>query len=575
MMDQNDDRFAPRAGRIRNDASIAARGGFRAAVLIASRASGVSPHAAKASRLGRGRSAAIAAGLRSARRRVVVKFRSVRQSGLSAKAALAAHLSYLVRDGVSRNGSEAELFGASGEEPDRNEFAGRCGQDRHHFRCILSPEDADQLEDMRLTTRGLMHQMETDLGTGLDWVAIDHWNTDHPHVHVLIRGRDDRGNDLVINRDYIAHGMRSRAQALVEQELGPRNELAIRSALERDATAERLTGIDRMLRGLADERGALDLGQLAGNNGSSESQAVAKRLAKLERMQLASPLGGNRWIIVADLEQQLRDLGSRGDIIATMHRALARQSIDRGADLAIHEPGSSGGIVGRFVERGLHEELSGTAFAVVDGVDGRAHHIRMRDLAATGDGAPGAIVELRRFKDRQGREGEVLAVRSDLDVRAQVGAQGATWLDRQLVSREPSTVVEAGFGRDVRHALEDRAEHLVSQGLARRQGARLLFVRDLLGTLQQRELEAVSAKLQRETGLHPLLSAPEGRITGRFRQRLDLASGRFAMIEGGLGFRLVPWTPSLERHLGQDIAGTIGQDGRLEWSPARQRGIEI
>ena len=55
-----------------------------------------------------------------------------------------------------------------------------------------------------------MRQMEEDLGTKLDWVAADHFNTGHPHSHIVVRGRDDEGNDLVIVRDYISHGMRAR-----------------------------------------------------------------------------------------------------------------------------------------------------------------------------------------------------------------------------------------------------------------------------------------------------------------------------------------------------------------------------
>ncbi len=90
------------------------------------------------------------------------------------------------------------------------------------FRFIVSPEDAAALDDLRATTRELMAQAEKDLGTRLDWVAVDHWNTEHPHVHVLVRGVDDQGRDLIIDRDYIGQGMRQRAEALVALELGPR-----------------------------------------------------------------------------------------------------------------------------------------------------------------------------------------------------------------------------------------------------------------------------------------------------------------------------------------------------------------
>jgi type IV secretory pathway VirD2 relaxase len=492
-----------------------------------------------------------------------------------AKAALAANIAYLGRDGVSREGRPAALFSAGDEPPDRSAFVERCSGDRHHFRCIVSPEDANELQDLRVTTRDLMQRAEQDLGTRLDWIAVDHWNTDNPHVHILIRGRADDGKDLVISRDYWTKGLRARAEALVEQELGPRNELAIRAALEREVSAERFTSLDRMLRTLATPEGQIDLGQLPPRSADNTRQLAIARLAKLERLGLAAPSGDGDWTLTADLEQRLRDLGSRNDIIATMHKALANRSIDRGADLLIHEPQASSPVIGRLVERGLHDELNGTAYAIVDGIDGRAHHIRLPDFAATGDAPVGGIVELRSYTDRTSRLAEVLAVRSDLALGAQVGAEGATWLDRQLIAREPSLVADAGFGRDVKAALSARAEHLASQGLARRQGVRLLFVRDLLATLQERELRSVTAKLETETGMTARPATFGGAVAGTFRRRIDLASGRFAMIEGSLGFQLVPWTPSLDRHLGHEVAGIVRQGGGIDWSLGRQRGLEI
>src|SRR5262249_41942499 len=152
-------------------------------------------------------------------------------------------------------------------------------------------------------------------------------------------------------------------------------------------------------------------------------------------------------------------------------------------------------IIGRLVARGRDDELQGTAYAVIDGVDGRAHHVRLADLDAASDAAPGGIVELRRFKDSAGRQRVALAVRSDLPIDAQVQASGATWLDRQLVDREPASLSSGGFGRDVRNAMEARVEQLVKRGVARRQGQRVIFARDLLDALQRRELEVAAARM--------------------------------------------------------------------------------
>lgn len=94
--------------------------------------------------------------------------------------------------------------------------------DRHHFRFIVSPDDAE-LSDLKTFTRDLMAQAQRDLGSRLDWVAVDHWNTEHPHVHIIVRAGADDGQDLVISRDYIKEGMRARAEALVTRELGLRS----------------------------------------------------------------------------------------------------------------------------------------------------------------------------------------------------------------------------------------------------------------------------------------------------------------------------------------------------------------
>lgn len=132
-----------------------------------------------------------------------------------------------------------------------------------------------------------------------------------------------------------------------------------------------------------------------------------------------------------------------------------------------------------------------------------------------------------------------------------------------------------GFGREVRDAMTARAEHLAEEGLARRQGQRVILQRDLLNTLRRRELDAAGAKLATETGLSHLTTEAGEQIAGTYRRRLSLSSGRFAMIDNGLGFQLVPWSPSLEKKLGQDVSGLVRGTGGIDWSFGRKRGLEI
>ncbi|MGO9895820.1 MAG: DUF3363 domain-containing protein, partial [Bryobacteraceae bacterium] len=206
--------------------------------------------------------------------------------------------------------------------------------------------------------------------------------------------------------------------------------------------------------------------------------------------------------------------------------------------------------------------------------DGRTHHLRFSDLEMTGDARPGAIAEARAYEDAGGRKRLSLATRSDFTIEAQITAPGATWIDRQLLARESATG-GGGFGAEVREAMDRRADHLVEEGLARRQGQRVVFARDLLDTLRRRELDGASSNLAAETGLAHRPSAEGEHVAGVYRQRVTLASGRFAMIDDGLGFQLVPWRPALEQQLGHQIGGVMMPGGTVDWSFGRRRGLGL
>lgn len=173
--------FRIRPGRVRSRGGQRALPAIAQALAAAQRAGG---HISRQGRIiapgrstfGRGRSASVRAthrlGHRS--RQVIVKTRVVRHGG---RASLAAHLNYLQRDGVTRDGERGVLFGAEADNLDRNDFAALCKDDRHHFRFIVSPEDAADMGDLKGFARELMSRMETDLGSRLDWRAVAHWNT--------------------------------------------------------------------------------------------------------------------------------------------------------------------------------------------------------------------------------------------------------------------------------------------------------------------------------------------------------------------------------------------------------------
>lgn len=528
-------------------------------------------------RHGRGRSAALGMRAHRGQRRVLVKARVVRHAGSRFSAApLSRHIVYLKREGVSRDGQDADLFGSERGSADGGAFAERCSDDRHHFRFIVSPEDAGELADIRAFTRELLNDVEADLGSRLDWVAVDHWNTDNPHIHILVRGKDDNGRDLVIDKDYIRSGIRGRAEERVTIELGLRSEHEIDQALAREVDADRLTSLDRRLQRMADNLGGVvDLRPAPPLAPSSMDRHLIGRATKLERLGLATKITSGCWTLGHDLEPTLRQLGVRGDIIKTMHRAMTGVGLNSDPGrFAVHPNAADDPIIGRLIERGLYDELTGEAYAVVDGADGRVHHLRFADLDQSSDAAPGAIVELRTWTDRRGRPGQSLWVQSDLSLSQQVGASGSTWLDRQLLSSEPVQSL-GGFGTEIEQAKIDRAGHLLSKGLATRHGGRIVIKRDLLSTLRSRELAETCDTIVERTGLPHRASSEGDMVSGTYRERLQLASGRFAMIDDGLGFELVPWRPQLDRHLGQYIAGTVKAGGGIEWTLGRSRGIAV
>src|SRR5690606_7291158 len=213
-------------------------------------------------------------------------------------------------------------------------------------RFIVSPEDAAELGDLRGYTRDLMSQLEVDLETRLEWVAVDHWNTDNPHIHVLVRGVAADGNDLVVDRGYMAEGVRGRASEIATLELGPRSELQVDAALRREAEAERWTSLDAELARRSRENEIVDLRPVAGREAGADRHLLG-RVAKLEALGLASRVGPAQYLVDPVAEERLRAIGERGDIIKAMHREMAARGIafDPSA-MAIGEQGD-GSVIGR------------------------------------------------------------------------------------------------------------------------------------------------------------------------------------------------------------------------------------
>ncbi len=612
-------------------------------------------------------------GIRTRARRVAVKARVVKlnpQHGatrgrafVSAKA-VDAHLRYLQRDGVTKDGEKGQVYSAEKDVDDGRAFVERGREERHQFRFIVSAEDGVELSDPRTTTRDLMKQMEVDLGTKLDWIAVDHHNTGHPHTHIIVRGVTDDGKTLNIAGNYIAHGIRERASEVVTRELGRQTEQEVTRSLEREVDADRFTRLDRML--IAEQRSRNEFANLRPDRDMLDSlrrnrALLIQRARKLERMGLATEVEVGRWSLSPRAETALRELGERGDIIKTMHRALTREGLAEARPISayvLHGEKATEPIVGRVLDKGLGgDEMGERVRLVIDGVDGRVHHLEVEPvraeevqrgmIVAAGAGPAGPRASDRNILAIAGKEGVYrpanhleqavgtierlggdpaayvrshvrrlealrraghvkridadkwriptdlpargqaydfarnrtngsISVLSPMGLEQQTSHDGATWLDRELASRARTILADEGFGREVATALDRRRRWLTDKGYATDLGdSRIRAPRDLVQRLEVRDVERAGTALATERRREWRPTVPGTYISGQLVGSTQLSSGRFAMIDDGLGFSLVPWRPALEQHVGRVISGVALPGGDVNWSLGRGRGVGL
>lgn len=357
--------------------------------------------------------------------------------------------------------------------------------------------------------------------------------------------------------------------------------------------------------------------------------------------------GGGRYRLAEGLEETLRRMGERGDIIRTMQRELTARRLDRaGVEQVIddlREP-----LVGRLIHRGLSDELRDRHFVMIDCVDGRVHYVDIGRGNATPPVPEGATVRIeptraeatqsdhavdavaranggrysvdlhlrhdpnasdafatshvRRleamhranagpermadgswtipqdhlaraegFSQRQLRDRPVtLSILSPTPVAELAAKEAPTWLDRELAEGSPSTVRDVGFGREVRTALAARRQWLIEQQFAEG-GERILRLRNgALESLRQCELEGAGGQLAQQLGKRFELARNGERIEGVIRQRVDLESGSYALVERSRDFTLVPWRDVLERNIGKAASGIL-RTGGVSWQIGKGR----
>jgi hypothetical protein len=178
-----------------------------------------------------------------------------------------------------------------------------------------------------------------------------------------------------------------------------------------------------------------------------------------------------------------------------------------------------------------------------------------------------------RAYDTQKNIGPVVELRSHLPIDQQVRAMGATWLDMHLVG-VGSTLAAQGFGAQVRDAIRDRVDYLASHGLAQWRGQRAVLASNLLHTLRHRDLAAAAKVLEEQTG-HTYHAMHDGmRATGICRGSVQLASGKFTVLDDGRSFSLVPWQPVVEQRIGKRMTAVV-HGPFASWQFGKQNGIYL
>lgn len=236
-------------------------------------------------------------------------------------------------DYLEREGARGVFYDANGVGVDGAARVDAWAKsDLRHFRIILSAEEGARLKDLPAFTREVMSRAGAALGTKLSWVAVDHHDTDNPHSHVVLRGRRANGQDLVLPRDFIKHGLRSLAQDVATEWLGRRTLQQERAALEREARRHGPTRLDAMIDAQARNM-RIRMADIETPNGDNAlRQALKARVAELERLGLAEQTQGSVFRLADDWRDRLKAMEQHLDI----RKSVMRERIERNAQQQIH-----------------------------------------------------------------------------------------------------------------------------------------------------------------------------------------------------------------------------------------------
>jgi len=296
-----------------------------------------------------------------------------------------AHGRYVARESATHEGDPREVgFNATEESID---IAARLegwqkANDERLWKLIVSPEFGDRVDLKRLTC-DLISQMETDLGTWLEWVAVAHFNTEHPHIHVALRGVGGEGRPLRLSRDFIREGIRHITEDLCTRQLGYRTEFDAADAQRREVHQHRYTSLDRIIQRDADRAEDAESAFFTVNKDPSRAglgpstsrieRRTAERLMVLESVGLAESTDPKTWRVRRDFASVLRAMQRSADHQKTLaaHGALIS---DVRLQMAVLDLRNLTRLEGRILVHG-EEESSGRSYLLLEGTDARVHYV--------------------------------------------------------------------------------------------------------------------------------------------------------------------------------------------------------
>lgn len=637
-----DNRFTPKLGRPGN-AGGRHQGRFlqHMAKEVARLRKGVKSTRRKSAGRGRGAIAGRMAQIRPQRfaahrmRRVVVKTFIARRSKVTGGGNFREHVSYIMRDGVERDGARGVAYDREDDRADAGAFKARGSEDRHQFRFIVSAEDADRLSDLKPHVRRLMDGMEHDLETRLDWIAVDHHDTGQPHTHIIVRGKDSDGSDLVIARDYLTEGLRRRACEQITDTLGPRSELEILRKRGLEIDKDRLTETDRRLSRMSKDN-LVELAPSISMRDEIDRNLLIRRLKHLASLRLATRLSPDRWALRDGWRDDLAEMGRQGDVI----RTIATQWKDHDPCRRIErwDPSAAdASVIGRVTATGAEDEMRSTRWVAVESLDGRVWQVSVKDSIPP----IGAVVELEPRKTRPRQADRTIARiaalnggrwSEDIHALAEPDASSdyITAHKRRLealrragvVSRDASGVwsigddylnkaqryeagrntgvsvrmravqglegqsqlralsflddIEAGSTIDRGFGGEVRQARLQRLGFLREQGyldpAETQLSPTARSRLADEELNAIANTEAQQTGRAFQPLGLGDEMGGRLESILETGQGRLGLVGNDKSFTLVPWRAGMDQGLGRELTVKRRTHG-VDWNLGRSRGI--